>query len=240
MVRDDKFSELKSMEYLQTEGKILLEKHIRPQIVMFRIDNLEQINEEFSRQAGNVVITEVTKKILNITKGDNIFIRYMGPKFIIVFEDGENTENQQNEKKYMIMLKNIKEAVENIRLVQTEQGVFRKEHLDMIRNASSQDDEDMIDELDDLDILDKDEEKDEHEIEEIKIESESENKTESEIENEQEQDKEKQDTEELYIIPKLNIVLKEYDKGNLENICRKLEEYLDADENRGKSEIVIL
>ena len=50
----------------------------------------------------------------------------------------------------------------------------------------------------------------------------------------------KQDTEELYIIPKLNIVLKEYDKGNLENICRKLEEYLDADENRGKSEIVIL
>ena len=238
MVRDDKFSELKSMEYLQTEGKILLEKHIRPQIVMFRIDNLEQINEEFSRQAGNVVITEVTKKILNITKGDNIFIRYMGPKFIIVFEDGENTENQQNEKEYMIMLKNIKEAVENIRLVQTEQGVFRKEHLDMIRNASSQDDEDMIDELDDLDILDKVEEQDEHENEEIKIENESESEKESDIENEQEQ--EKQDIEELYIIPKLNIVLKEYDKGNLENICRKLEEYLDADENRGKSEIVIL
>ena len=75
MVRDDKFSELKSMEYLQTEGKILLEKHIRPQIVMFRIDNLEEINEQFSRQAGNVLITEVTKKILSITKGDNIFIR---------------------------------------------------------------------------------------------------------------------------------------------------------------------
>ena len=238
MVRDDKFSELKSMEYLQTEGKILLEKHIRPQIVMFRIDNLEQINEEFSRQAGNVVITEVTKKILNITKGDNIFIRYMGPKFIIVFDDCENTENQQNEKEYMIMLKNIKEAVENIRLVQTEQGVFRKEHLDMIRNASSQDDEDMIDELDDLDILDKVEEDDENE--EIKIESESETETEKESEIENEQEKEKQDIEELYIIPKLNIVLKEYDKGNLENICRKLEEYLDADENRGKSEIVIL
>ena len=160
----------------------------------------------------------------------------MGPKFIIVFEDGENTENQQNEKEYMIMLKNIKEAVENIRLVQTEQGVFRKEHLDMIRNASSQEDENMIDELDDLDILEKVEEDDENE--EIKIESESESEKESYIENEQEQ--EKQDIEESYIIPKLNIVLKEYDKGNLENICRKLEEYLDADENRGKSEIVIL
>ena len=42
------------------------------------------------------------------------------------------------------------------------------------------------------------------------------------------------------ILRELEEVLKEYDKGNLENICRKLEEYLDADENRGKSEIVIL
>ena len=46
--------------------------------------------------------------------------------------------------------------------------------------------------------------------------------------------------EETDIIPRLNIAIKEYDKGNLENICRKLEEYLDSDENRGKSEIVIL
>ena len=46
--------------------------------------------------------------------------------------------------------------------------------------------------------------------------------------------------EETYIIPRLNIAIKEYDKGNLENICRKLEEYLDSDENKGKSEIVIL
>ena len=97
----------------------------------------------------------------------------------------------------------------------------------------------MIDELDDLDILDKVEEEDD-ENEEIKIESESETETEKESDIENEQEQEKQDIEELYIIPKLNIVLKEYDKGNLENICRKLEEYLDADENRGKSEIVIL
>ena len=77
--------------------------------------------------------------------------------------------------------------------------------------------DDIIDELDDLDNKEKDKDKNEEEI----------------LENIVEQ-------EETYIIPRLNIAIKEYDKGNLENICRKLEEYLDSDENRGKSEIVIL
>jgi len=35
-------------------------------------------------------------------------------------------------------------------------------------------------------------------------------------------------------------VVKEYDKGNLEYICRKLENYLEDELNRGKSEIKIL
>lgn len=71
--------------------------------------------------------------------------------------------------------------------------------------------------IDELDNIEKDKDKNEEEI----------------LENIVEQ-------EETYIIPRLNIAIKEYDKGNLENICRKLEEYLDSDENRGKSEIVIL
>ena len=87
--------------------------------------------------------------------------------------------------------------------------------------------DDIIDELDDLDNLD--------ELDNIEKEKEKDkDKNEEEIlENIVEQ-------EETYIIPRLNIAIKEYDKGNLENICRKLEEYLDSDENRGKSEIVIL
>lgn len=88
--------------------------------------------------------------------------------------------------------------------------------------------DDIIDELDDLDNLDelgnleKDKDKDKESDNEEEI-----------LENIVEQ-------EETYIIPRLNIAIKEYDKGNLENICKKLEEYLDSDENRGKSEIVIL
>jgi hypothetical protein len=96
-------------------------------------------------------------------------------------------------------------------------GVFKKEHLEMLQQTEEDDIIDELDDLDELDNIEKDKDKNEEEI----------------LENIVEQ-------EETYIIPRLNIAIKEYDKGNLENICRKLEEYLDSDENRGKSEIVIL
>ena len=250
MVRDDKFSELKTMEYLQTEGKMLLEQYNKPQIVMFRIDNLEQVNEEFSRNAGNVLITEVTKKIHSITRGDNIFVRYMGPKFIIILDDKKNVEeNKENntddiiiqKNDYMEVLKNIKENVENIKLVQTDTGVFKKEYLEMLKKAEDEED-------DDLDIFDEiDNNKDKEDLEDNldtidSVEDTKEDKVEEEKPKKKKKTKikEKEEVEPTYIIPRLNIVVKEYDKGNLEYICRKLENYLEDDLNRGKSEIKIL
>ena len=247
MVRDDKFSELKTMEYLQTEGKMLLEQYNKPQIVMFRIDNLEEVNEEFSRNAGNVLITEVTKKIHSITRGDNIFVRYMGPKFIIILDDKKNVEEnntddiiiQKND--YMEVLKNIKENVENIKLVQTDTGVFKKEYLEMLKKVEDEED-------DDLDIFDEiDNNKDKEDLEDNldtidSVEDTKEDKVEEEKPKKKKKTKikEKEEVEPTYIIPRLNIVVKKYDKGNLEYICRKLENYLEDDLNRGKSEIKIL
>ena len=250
MVRDDKFSELKTMEYLQTEGKMLLEQYNKPQIVMFRIDNLEEINEEFSRNAGNVLITEVTKKIHSITRGDNIFVRYMGPKFIIILDDKKNIEDNIKENNtddiiqkndYMEVLKNIKENVENIKLVQTDTGVFKKEYLEMLKKAEDEED-------DDLDIFDEiDNKKDKEDLEDNldtieSVEDTKEDKVEEEKPKKKKKMKikEKEEVEPTYIIPRLNIVVKEYDKGNLEYICRKLENYLEDELNRGKSEIKIL
>ncbi len=250
MVRDDKFSELKTMEYLQTEGKMLLEQYNKPQIVMFRIDNLEEVNEEFSRNAGNVLITEVTKKIHSITRGDNIFVRYIGPKFIIILDDKKNIEDNIKENNtdgiiqkndYMEVLKNIKENVENIKLVQTDTGVFKKEYLEMLKKAEDE-------EEDDLDIFDEiDNNKDKEDLEDNldtidSVEDTKEDKVEEEKPKKKKKTKikEKEEVEPTYIIPRLNIVVKEYDKGNLEYICRKLENYLEDDLNRGKSEIKIL
>ena len=250
MVRDDKFSELKTMEYLQTEGKMLLEQYNKPQIVMFRIDNLEEVNEEFSRNAGNVLITEVTKKIHSITRGDNIFVRYMGPKFIIILDDKKNIEDNIKENNtdgiiqkndYMEVLKNIKENVENIKLVQTDTGVFKKEYLEMLKKAEDEED-------DDIDIFDEiDNNKDKEDLEDNldtidSVEDTKEDKVEEEKPKKKKKTKikEKEEVEPTYIIPRLNIVVKEYDKGNLEYICRKLENYLEDELNRGKSEIKIL
>lgn len=246
MVRDDKFSELKTKEYLQTEGKMLLEQYNKPQIVMFRIDNLEEVNEEFSRNAGNVLITEVTKKIHSITRGDNIFVRYMGPKFIIILDDKKNIEENNTDdiiqkNNYMEVLKNIKENVENIKLVQTDTGVFKKEYLEMLKKAEDEED-------DDLDIFDEiDNNKDKEDLEDNldtidSVEDTKEDKVEEEKPKKKKKTKikEKEEVEPTYIIPRLNIVVKEYDKGNLEYICRKLEDYLEDELNRGKSEIKIL
>lgn len=248
MVRDDKFSELKTMEYLQTEGKMLLEQYNKPQIVMFRIDNLEEVNEEFSRNAGNVLITEVTKKIHSITRGDNIFVRYMGPKFIIILDDKKDIEDNIKENNtdgiiqkndYMEVLKNIKENVENIKLVQTDTGVFKKEYLEMLKKAEDEED-------DDLDIFDEiDNNKDKEDLEDNldtieSVEDTKEDKVEEEKPKKKKKIKEKEEIKPTYIIPRLNIVVKEYDKGNLEYICRKLEDYLEDELNRGKSEIKIL
>ena len=239
MVRDDKFSELKTMEYLQTEGKMLLEQYNKPQIVMFRIDNLEEVNEEFSRNAGNVLITEVTKKIHSITRGDNIFVRYMGPKFIIILDDKKNIEENNTDdiiqkNNYMEVLKNIKENVENIKLVQTDTGVFKKEYLEMLKKAEDEED-------DDLDIFDEiDNNKNKEDLEDNLDTIENVEDTKEDKVEEKTKIKEKEEVEPIYIIPRLNIVVKEYDKGNLEYICRKLEDYLEDELNRGKSEIKIL
>ncbi len=88
MVKEDLFSSLKTYEHLLTEGKFQLEEHNESTILMYRISNLEEINEEFSRHAGNMIITNVTNeiaKVLEKSNRKNIFVRYSGPKFAIAF-----------------------------------------------------------------------------------------------------------------------------------------------------------
>ena len=52
---------------------------------MFRITNIEEINDKYSRKLGNQVIIDISKFIENNISNDYLFIRYMGPKFVIVF-----------------------------------------------------------------------------------------------------------------------------------------------------------
>ena len=56
---------------------------------MFKITNLPQINEQNSRKLGDKVLTKVSEIFSRNMSKEYIFVRYMGPKFAIVFSGVE-------------------------------------------------------------------------------------------------------------------------------------------------------
>ena len=85
IVRKDLFTGLYSEEYLYGEGKKTIDQYTTSAVCMFRIANIEKINDKYSRKLGNQVIIDISKYIRKNISNEYIFIRYMGPKFVIVF-----------------------------------------------------------------------------------------------------------------------------------------------------------
>lgn len=107
-VRKDLFTGLNSVEYLYGEGKKIIDQYTTSAICMFRISNIEDINK-ISRDLGNKVITEVSKKVQSNISENYMFVRYMGPKFVIVFS-GVEAEGVAD------FINQIKEATENLKI----------------------------------------------------------------------------------------------------------------------------
>lgn len=91
IVRDDKYSTLKTAEYLYGEGRKIIDQYTTSTVCMFRIINIEEINEDISRKTGDTVITKVCEIIKSNLSNEYIFVRYMGPKFVIVFSGIERS-----------------------------------------------------------------------------------------------------------------------------------------------------
>ena len=108
ITRKDLFTGLNSAEYLYGEGKKIIDQNETSVICMFRISNIEDINK-ISRELGNKVISEVSKKIKENISDTYIFVRYMGPKFAIVFSGVEidNASDFINQLKEMTESLNI-------------------------------------------------------------------------------------------------------------------------------------
>ena len=85
IVRKDLFTGLYSEEYLYGEGKKIIDKYTTSTVCMYRITNIEEINDNYSRKLGNQVIMDISEYIENNISKDYLYIRYMGPKFVIVF-----------------------------------------------------------------------------------------------------------------------------------------------------------
>lgn len=107
--RKDKFTDLYSAEYLYGRGKKIIDQYTTSTICMFKITNIEEINEKFGRKAGDNAIIQISNLIKKNISSQYLFVRYMGPKFVIVFS-GVDIEGVIN------FIQNIKTNVENIQL----------------------------------------------------------------------------------------------------------------------------
>lgn len=103
MDRVDKFTGLHSEEYLYAEGRNKIDTYIMSAVCMFKIINIEEINRRYGRYTGNEVIKKISEVTKKYVKDDYIFVRYMGPKFVLVFS-GEDMDK----------------AVEKMKLIKTE------------------------------------------------------------------------------------------------------------------------
>ena len=103
IVRDDQYSELKTAEYLYTEGKNVIDKYSTSTVCLLKIINLVEINEKISRKTGDNVITQVCREIK----------QNLSPKFAIVFS-GVDLEAVEE------FMKTVKEKTEAIKIAPAE------------------------------------------------------------------------------------------------------------------------
>ena len=109
LVRDDEYSGLKTVEYLYSDARTVIDKYPTSAVCIFKLINLERINDRISRKTGNEVITQVCKMIKDNLSNEYFFVRYKGPKFAIVFS-GSDVEGVAQ------FMKSIKRKVEGMKI----------------------------------------------------------------------------------------------------------------------------
>ena len=109
--RIDKFTGLHSAEYLYGKAKYTIDQYATSAVCMFRITNIEEINEKAGRLIGNDIITEVSNIVKARMSSQYIFVRYMGPKFVIVFSGVEEASLEE-------FLKDVKSEIEDLQIIE--------------------------------------------------------------------------------------------------------------------------
>ena len=109
IIRVDKFTGLYSAEYLYSKAKKTFDKYPTSAVCMFKIINIEEINEKASRQIGNEIITEISNIVKSKMPAQYVFVRYMGPKFVIAFS-GVDTEGVAS------FINDIKDHIEQMKI----------------------------------------------------------------------------------------------------------------------------
>lgn len=113
LVRDDVYSGLKTVEYLYSDARTVIDKYPTSSVCLFKLINLEKINDRVSRKTGDEVIAKVSKLIKENLSNEYFFVRYLGTKFAIVFS-GSDVEGVAQ------FMNDIKKKVETTRIAPRE------------------------------------------------------------------------------------------------------------------------
>ena len=132
IVRQDLFTGLRSAEYLYGEGKQLVDHYTISTVCMFRITNLEEINEKVSRHAGNEVVTAVGNLVQQNISKDYLFVRYMGPKFVVVFSGVHPEDVASFLEDIMYQIEELKIAAGEVQGKKTKKEVFVSPRLNFV------------------------------------------------------------------------------------------------------------
>ena len=136
--RIDEFTELHTAEFLYGKAKRLMDQFATSAVCMFKVINIKEINEMFSRQMGNEIITQIAEIVKAKMSREYIFVRYMGPKFVIVFSGVEEVSTEQ-------FLKDLKQEIEELALIEedeerpleTDDEEFEKQEENIVEAAAS-------------------------------------------------------------------------------------------------------
>ena len=107
--RRDLYSGLSNVEYLYGRGRKIVDRYPTSSVCMFNIVNINEINNEAGRKTGNEVIERVSEFIKDSISEEYLFVRYMGPKFLIVFS-GIDIES------LVEFIQRMKTDIENIKI----------------------------------------------------------------------------------------------------------------------------
>lgn len=126
IVRDDLYSGLKSAEYLYAQGKKSIEQYTTSAICLFKIVNLSKVNTEISRKTGDAMVTYVSNYVKQNLSPNYFFVRYMGPKFAIVFS-GADVNGVSN------FMKELKNKIEMMK-IQYSSDYYEKQNTNQTDN----------------------------------------------------------------------------------------------------------
>lgn len=136
-VEKDNISNLNSKEYLLTKGRERLEKtNAESTVLMFNVLNINEINNNYSREIGNSLINKIGE-LLNTNYSNYIFARYLGPKFVVILDNMslENTDTK-------LLITNLKTNLESI-------GI----NIQNTNDNQNEKNDSISDEIDSIDII---------------------------------------------------------------------------------------